>query len=60
MCEIVAAVSARPGITRLPPLPLAWLRVDGANLPSGDRVSGAPAFSTASGARYGAGPHTPG
>ncbi|URN02787.1 hypothetical protein LUW74_05085 [Actinomadura madurae] len=36
VCEIVAAVSTRPGMNRLPPLPFVRLRVDGADLPSGD------------------------
>ncbi|MGI5202560.1 hypothetical protein ACQEU6_13435 [Spirillospora sp. CA-108201] len=36
VCEIVAAVSTRPGLNRLPPLPLVRLRVDGADLASGD------------------------
>ncbi|WP_433231742.1 hypothetical protein [Actinomadura formosensis] len=36
VCEIVAAVSTRPGLDRLPPLPLVRLRVDGTDLPSGD------------------------
>ncbi|MEU8347553.1 hypothetical protein SAMN05443665_106615 [Actinomadura meyerae] len=36
VCEIVAAVSTRPGLDRLPPLPFVRLRVDGADLPSGD------------------------
>ncbi|MFD0687149.1 hypothetical protein [Actinomadura fibrosa] len=36
VCEIVAAVSTRPGLDRLPPLPLVRLRVDGADLPAGD------------------------
>lgn len=36
VCEIVAAVSTRPGMNRLPPLPLVRLRVDGVDLPSGD------------------------
>ncbi|WP_433468818.1 hypothetical protein [Spirillospora sp. CA-128828] len=36
VCEIVAAVSTRPGMNRLPPLPLLRLRVDGEDLPSGD------------------------
>lgn len=36
VCEIVAAVSTRPGLDRLPPLPFVRLRVDGRDLPSGD------------------------
>ncbi|MES9538452.1 hypothetical protein [Actinomadura sp. NPDC000600] len=36
VCEIVAAVSTRPGMNRLPPLPFLRLRVDGADLASGD------------------------
>lgn len=36
VCEIVAAVSTRPGLNRLPPLPFVRLRVDGRDLPSGD------------------------
>ncbi|MEV4008403.1 hypothetical protein [Actinomadura sp. NPDC049753] len=36
VCEIVAAVSTRPGLDRLPPLPFVRLRVDGADLPTGD------------------------
>lgn len=36
VCEIVAAVSTRPGLDRLPPLPFVRLRVDGRDWPSGD------------------------
>ncbi|TMR30701.1 hypothetical protein [Actinomadura geliboluensis] len=36
VCEIVAAVSTRPGLNRMAPLPLVRLRVDGRDLPSGD------------------------
>jgi hypothetical protein len=36
VCEVVAAVSTRPGLNRLPPLPLVRLRVDGVDLPEGD------------------------
>ncbi|GAA0555757.1 hypothetical protein [Actinomadura livida] len=36
VCEIVAAVSTRPGLNRLPPLPLVRLRVDGEDLATGD------------------------
>jgi hypothetical protein len=36
VCEIVAAVSTRPGLDRLPPLPFVRLRVDGRDLPCGD------------------------
>ncbi|TDD69763.1 hypothetical protein E1293_35540 [Actinomadura darangshiensis] len=36
VCEIVAAVSTRPGMDRLPPLPFVRLRVDGVELPGGD------------------------
>jgi len=33
VCEVVAAVSTRPGLDRLPPLPFVRLRVDGAEWP---------------------------
>ncbi|MGI8336157.1 hypothetical protein ACRYCC_39965 [Actinomadura scrupuli] len=36
VCEVVAAVSTRPGLDRLPPLPFVRLRVGGAEWPSGD------------------------
>ncbi|GGQ19801.1 hypothetical protein BKA00_000943 [Actinomadura coerulea] len=36
VCEIVAAVSTRPGMDRLPPLPFVRFRIDGADLTSGD------------------------
>lgn len=36
VCEVVAAVSTRPGLNRLPPLPFVRLRVDGRDLPFGD------------------------
>ncbi|NDU74980.1 hypothetical protein GWI34_20445 [Actinomadura sp. DSM 109109] len=42
VCEIVAAVSTRPGLDRLPPLPLVRLRVDGADLAAGDPLLAAP------------------
>jgi hypothetical protein len=35
VCEVVAAVSTRPGLDRLPPLPFVRLRVDGADWPAG-------------------------
>ncbi|NVI86553.1 hypothetical protein HUX53_04505 [Actinomadura sp. BRA 177] len=38
VCEIVAAVSTRPGLDRLPPLAFVRLRVDGRDLPSGDSL----------------------
>lgn len=36
VCEIVAAVSTRPGLNRLPPIPFVRLRVGGADLAPGD------------------------
>ncbi|HEU4421957.1 MAG TPA: hypothetical protein VFR67_05380 [Pilimelia sp.] len=36
VCEVVAAVSMRPGLNRLPPLPFVRLRVGGVDLPTGD------------------------
>lgn len=36
VCEVVAAVSMRPGLNRLPPLPLVRLRVGGTDWPLGD------------------------
>ncbi|MFB4307527.1 hypothetical protein [Actinomadura sp. GTD37] len=42
VCEIVAAVSTRPGLDRLPPLPFVRLRVGGRDLPSGDPLLAAP------------------
>lgn len=36
VCEIVAAVSTRPGLDRLPPLPLVRLRVNGTDWPQRD------------------------
>jgi hypothetical protein len=33
VCEVVAAVSTRPGLDRLPPLPLVRLRLDGGDAP---------------------------
>lgn len=39
VCENVAAVSTRPGMNRLPPLPFIRLRADSADLPSGDSVT---------------------
>jgi hypothetical protein len=36
VCEVVAAVSTRPGLDRLPPLPFVRLRVGGTEWPSGD------------------------
>ncbi|TVT16612.1 hypothetical protein FNH05_36610, partial [Amycolatopsis rhizosphaerae] len=36
VAEVVAAVSTRPGMRRLPPLPFVRLRVDGRDLPGGD------------------------
>jgi hypothetical protein len=36
VCEVVAAVSTRPGLDRLPPLPFVRLRAGGADWPSGD------------------------
>ncbi|MEU9869705.1 hypothetical protein AB0C87_17840 [Actinomadura sp. NPDC048021] len=42
VCEIVAAVSTRPGLDRLPPLPFVRLRVDGADLAAGDPLLAAP------------------
>jgi hypothetical protein len=41
VCEVVAAVSTRPGLDRLPPLPFVRLRVDGRDWPSGDPLSAA-------------------
>ncbi|PRX46573.1 hypothetical protein B0I33_107150 [Prauserella shujinwangii] len=36
VAEVVAAVSTRPGLRRLPPLPFVRLRVDGRDWPAGD------------------------
>jgi hypothetical protein len=36
VCEVVAAVSTRPGLHRLPPLPFVRLRAGGLDWPSGD------------------------
>lgn len=36
VCEVVAAVSTRPGLDRLPPLPFVRLRVGGRERPGGD------------------------
>lgn len=41
--EIVAAVSRRPGLNRLPPMPFVQLRVDGADWPS-NPLAAAPRF----------------
>jgi hypothetical protein len=36
VCEVVAAVSTRPGLDRLPPLPFVRLRAGGVDWPAGD------------------------
>lgn len=41
VCEVVAAVSARPGLSLLPPLPFLRLRVAGHDWPPGDPLVGA-------------------
>jgi hypothetical protein len=41
VCEVVAAVSTRPGINRLRPLPFVRLRVGGVDLPAGDTLRAA-------------------
>ncbi len=38
VCEVVAATSARPGLRKLPPLPLVRLRVGGRDWPPGDPI----------------------
>ncbi|GGS70956.1 hypothetical protein GCM10010156_32280 [Planobispora rosea] len=43
--EIVAAVSTRPGLNRLRPLPLLRLRVDGRDWPAGDPLLNAARFT---------------
>jgi hypothetical protein len=42
VCEVVAAVSTRPGLDRLPPLPFVRLRVGGTEWPAGDALLAAP------------------
>jgi hypothetical protein len=42
VCEVVAAVSTRPGMNRLRPLPFVRLRVGGVDLPAGDPLLAAP------------------
>jgi hypothetical protein len=44
VCEVVAAVSTRPGLRRLRPLPLVRLRVGGVHWPPGDPLLAAPRF----------------
>jgi hypothetical protein len=44
VCEVVAAVSMRPGMNRLRPLPFVRLRVDGLDLPAGDPLLAAAAL----------------
>ncbi|RZU54071.1 hypothetical protein EV385_6008 [Krasilnikovia cinnamomea] len=44
VCEVVAAVSTRPGLNRLAPLPFVRLRVDGEEFPSGDPLLAALRF----------------
>ncbi|MEV6598797.1 hypothetical protein AB0M36_18335 [Actinoplanes sp. NPDC051346] len=44
VCEVVAAVSTRPGLNRLPPLPFVRLRVGGLELPAGDPLLAARHF----------------
>ncbi|WP_210716743.1 hypothetical protein [Amycolatopsis acididurans] len=41
VAEVVAAVSTRPGMRRLPPLPFVRLRLGGRDLPAGDPLLGA-------------------
>ncbi|NJC73553.1 hypothetical protein HC031_28065 [Planosporangium thailandense] len=41
VCEVVAAVAARPWLSRLPALPMVRLRVGGVDLPGGDPLLGA-------------------
>ena len=44
VCEVVAAVSTRPGLRLLPPLPLVRLRVGGEDLPAADPLLAARRF----------------
>ena len=44
VCEVVAAVSTRPGLALLPPLPLVRLHLGGVDLPSGDPLLAALRF----------------
>ncbi|MEU7907332.1 hypothetical protein [Actinoplanes sp. NPDC049118] len=44
VCEVVAAVSMRPGLNRLAPLPFVRLRVDGVEYPAGDPLLAALRF----------------
>ena len=44
VCEVVAATSTRPGLNKLPPLPLVRLRIDGEDWPPGDPMVHAARF----------------
>ncbi|MFI5495157.1 hypothetical protein [Actinoplanes sp. NPDC051859] len=44
VCEVVAAVSTRPGLNRLAPLPFVRLRIGGVELPTGDPLVAARSF----------------
>src|SRR5207248_9082877 len=45
LCEVVAAVPARPGLNRIRPLPFVRFRLGGADWPAGDPMLSAPRFT---------------